>query len=204
VHQDIALHLRDSDAKQLANTITRQLISPLLSINRGLVDNRRCPRMVFDTQEPEDLQLMSDAVPKLVGMGMRIPLTWAHAKLKIPTAAAGELVLAIATPADILPPAERPTTAPTRLRALLPADHVRPDVLDTLATDMLDDWQDILDELVAPAQAALGSATSLTEFRDGLEGALGQIEPTRLAARLAKGQFGARVWGQLKQSQTQR
>ena len=212
VHQDIAPHLRDSDAKQLGTTITRQLIYPLLAVNKGLTDSRRCPRLVFDTQEPEDLKLMSDAVPKLVGMGMKIPLKWAHEKLKIPEAMDGDEVLSVPNPAATLPVAERPadggpvpSTAKPGKASLKArpgesnAPAVEPDELDNLAVDMLDDWQEVMGELVNPVQTALARATSLAEFRDGLEGALSQIEPAKLAGLLARGQFGARVWGQLNQ-----
>jgi phage gp29-like protein len=196
VHQDIALHLRDADAKQIANTLTRQLIYPLLAINRGLSDPRRCPRLVFDTQEPEDLQLMSESVPKLVGVGMRIPVSWAHEKLKIPQANDGEAVLGAASaPAK----ADAPTTTQTQLKATIP-NPAEPDSLDELADGMASEWEEVMQETVGPVQIALASATSLQEFRDGLEGILAQIEPTKLASLMAKGQFAARAWGQLNQA----
>lgn len=207
VHQDIALHLRDSDAKQLANTITRQLVYPLLAINRGLADPRRCPRLVFDTQEPEDLKLMSESVPKLVGMGMRIPVDWAHDKMKIPLATEGQDILSIPKPADTLPPAERPqptpngpTTVKAPLKAALPmTEGASLDPLDDLSAGMASEWEEVMGETVEPIQAALAAAASLEEFRDGLEGVLSQIEPAKMAALLARGQFAARAWGQLHQ-----
>lgn len=202
VHQDIALHLRDSDAKQLGNTCTRQLIYPILALNKGVTDPRRCPRLVFDTQEPEDLKLYSDAVPKLVGVGMKIPTRWAHEKLKIPAAADGEDILAVANPTMILPPAERPgpvKAANASLKAQVLASDAGGDELDDLVVEMMGDWQEVLGETMQPIQAALANASSLPEFRDALEGALSQIEPDRLAELLARGQFAARVWGQLNQ-----
>jgi phage gp29-like protein len=211
VHQDIALHLRDSDAQQLANTLTRQLIYPLLSFNKGMSDPRRCPRLVFDTQEPEDLKMMSDSVPKLVGMGMRIPTDWAHDKLKIPKAVDGEEVLAIPKPADTLPPSERPVpgapdgkpakAAPNTGKASLKAQVATEatDELDDLVAEMAGEWEEVMGETIEPVQAALASASSFEEFIAGLETALGQMEPNKLAAMLAKGQFAARAWGQLNQ-----
>lgn len=202
VHQDIALHLRDSDAKQIATTITRQLIYPILACNKGLADPRRCPRLVFDTQEPEDLKLMSDAVPKLVGVGMRIPVRWAHEKLKIPEANEGEEVLTLPNPAATLPVAERPLTAKPAKASLKaqPLPAADGDELDDLVGEMMDDWQEVMGETLKPVQDALAAASSLAEFRDGLESALSQMDPTRLAEMLARGQFAARAWGQLNQA----
>lgn len=207
VHQDIAQHLRDSDAKQLGSTLSRQLIYPLLALNKGLADPRRCPRLVFDTQEPEDLQLMSEAVPKLVGVGMKIPVKWAHEKLKIPEAVDGEEVLsapAPSAPAAGEPPQPgtkqpgkpaKPGKAANRAQLLEAPD----DELDDLAGEMLGDWQDVMGDALQPIQAALANAASLAEFRDALEGVLAQTDPEKLAELLARGQFAARIWGQVNQ-----
>lgn len=81
-----------SDARQLAATLTRQLIAPLVLLNRGGVDPARMPYFEFDLSQPEDLAVYADALPKLVGIGMQIPAAWAREKLAIP-AAEGEAVL---------------------------------------------------------------------------------------------------------------
>lgn len=204
VHQNIAQNLKDSDAKQIATTLNRQLVYPILALNKGLADPRRCPRLVFDTQEPEDLALMSEAVPKLVGVGMRIPVSWAHGKLKIPQAQDGEKVLSVASTAAAHAEAGRtgavlPQPGQASLKALEPAAGVDGDELDGLVDEMLGDWQEVLGETLQPIQAALAAAASLDEFRDALEGALAQVNPGQLVELLARGQFAARVWGQLNQ-----
>lgn len=211
VHNEVRKDLRDSDAKQLAATLTRQLIYPILALNKGLADPRRCPRLVFDTQEPEDIKLYSEAMPKFVGMGMRIKRAWAHEKLKIPMADAGDEVLQLARPELTVPPEDRPAPAPAKPgkpgSAQLKAIPLAPaaggddggDELDDLSAEMLDGWEDVLGETLAPIQAALDSASSLQEFRDALEGALSQVDPAQLVEILARGQFAARAWGQLHQ-----
>lgn len=197
VHQDIAQHLRDSDAKQLGSTCTRQLVYPIMAVNRGLADPRRCPRLVFDTQEPEDLKLYSEAVPKLVETGMQIPVSWAHGKLKIPQAAEGEPVLTATKTAPAAPKGAEPASA--SLKALPLAADAGGDELDDLVNEMMDGWEEVLGETMQPIQAALANASSLGEFRDALEGALSQVDPAKLAELLARGQFAARAWGQLNQ-----
>lgn len=100
IHNEVRLDIRDSDCKQLAGTLTRDLIYPLLAINKGWADFRRCPRLVFDVTEGEDIKTYSDALPKLVGIGMKIPTQWAHETLRIPLPATDkEEVLAVAAPA---------------------------------------------------------------------------------------------------------
>ncbi|OYZ03491.1 MAG: hypothetical protein B7Y42_00495 [Polaromonas sp. 28-63-22] len=202
VHNELRHDLRDADAKQLGATLTRQLVYPILAVNKGLGDLARCPRLVFDTQEAEDLKLYSEAVPKLVAIGMKVPVHWAHTKLKIPQADEGEEVLVVASPADTLPLAERPLQPVKPGKAALKADMPaarEADELDELVQAMLGDWQEVMGATLAPVQAALASASSLQEFRDGLEAAITQIPPAQLVELLARGQFGARAWGRVNQ-----
>lgn len=84
IHNEVRLDIRDSDCKQLAGTITRDLIYPLLAINKGWANPRRCPRIVFDGAQGEDIATYAEALPKLVAIGMQIPTQWAHERLRIP------------------------------------------------------------------------------------------------------------------------
>lgn len=114
VHNEVRRDLLVSDARQLAQTVTRQIILPWLQINFPAVDSLRAPSFEFDTREVADLQTFTDAFPKLVGVGVQIPEPWAREKLAIPDAQDGEVVLQ--------PPA--PVIAP--LQAALSAGHACP------------------------------------------------------------------------------
>lgn len=92
VHNEVRLDIRDDDATQLDQTLSSYLVYPMAMLN-GLFADNRCPSWVSDTQEPDDLQLYADALPKLAGIGMRIPSSYAHLKLKIPEAEGDEPVL---------------------------------------------------------------------------------------------------------------
>lgn len=93
VHDDVRKELRDADAKQIAKTLSRDLIYPIAALN-GLVDNwRRCPRLVFDTNEPEDMTAFANALPKLTNMGMKIGRQWAQERVGIPEPEDGEELL---------------------------------------------------------------------------------------------------------------
>lgn len=102
VHNEVRHDILESDARQIAATITRDLIYPLIALNRGGIESlRRCPRLEFDSGEAEDLALFADALPKLIGAGMnKIPLSWVHKKLRIPQADKNEEVLG----ANLVPP----------------------------------------------------------------------------------------------------
>ena len=89
IHNDVRLQIRDYDARQIAETLTEQLLGAINRVN-GL--NIRA-KFTFDTSEPEDLALFADAIPKLVAVGMKISPEYLHEKLKIPLAKDGEQIL---------------------------------------------------------------------------------------------------------------
>lgn len=95
VHDAVRRDIRDADARQIAATITLDLIYPLIALNVGGVDGlRRCPRLVFDDGRGEDIGAYADALPKLVTAGLNsIPAAWVHEKLRIPMPQDGEAVL---------------------------------------------------------------------------------------------------------------
>lgn len=199
VHNEVRHDLLKSDARQLSTTLSMQLIYPILAVNKGLADVRRCPRLVFDTQEPEDLKLYAESLPKFVGMGMRIKREWAHEKLKIPMATEKDDVLVPTAKADGSQAGEVPARAKTIAanKAQQPQATVNQDELDTLADEMAGEWEEALGGLVEPVRAALAASTSFTDFQDALDAQLAAIDPAQLRDMLARGTFSARLWGRL-------
>lgn len=69
VQNEVRKDLRDSDARQIESTLTRDLLYPILALN-GRIDNpRRCPRLKFDTDDPEDLDAKSKRDKVIFDMG---------------------------------------------------------------------------------------------------------------------------------------
>lgn len=123
IHDDTRIEIRDSDAKQLAASLSRDVIGALMRINYPHVSPRRYPKFVFDLAETEDIGVYSEALPKLVGIGMQIPAPWAHKRLGIPMVSGDEPVLSMAQ-------ANQPTNqAP--LTAQLPAVAMLNQATDT-------------------------------------------------------------------------
>jgi phage gp29-like protein len=181
VDNEVRKDLLKSDARQLQGTLTRDLIYPILAINKGLSDIRRCPRLVFDFRDVEDLGVFAESLPKLAGIGMRIPAKWAHEKLSIPEAKDGEEVLA----ADLKPPV---ATAKAALKftplADTPAD-VTP--IDPLTDAMSREAAPALRDMVEQIRQLVDSAQSLEQLRDALLTAYGDIDSTELARVMALG-----------------
>ena len=69
VHMEVMKDLTISDCRQLKGTLTRDLIWPLAALNIPGITPDRAPRFKFITDEPEDINLWSEALPKLVDAG---------------------------------------------------------------------------------------------------------------------------------------
>lgn len=187
VHNEVRMDLRDSDAKQIQGTLTRDLIYPMLAVNGRVTDPRRCPRFIFDTQEAEDLKLMSDALPPLVNLGMRITEKWAHEKLRIPMPEEGEAVLG----ARKTEPPPEPGTAAAKGE------------LPTRERDVVDDYVDQLQERTTPAFEALidrvrqllDEVDSLEEFEMRLLEAYSYLNPEELTDVMRMGLSAAELAG---------
>lgn len=104
IHQDVMDDICISDARQLAASITRDIIAPLYALNcRSYRDPRRAPRFQFELEQAEDIKLYSESLPALADV-MDIPAEWAHQRLQIPMPKAGEAVLRVRQ-ATAAPPA---------------------------------------------------------------------------------------------------
>lgn len=157
VHNEVRKELRDSDAKQLAKSISRHLLYPIAVLN-GLTQNwARCPRFKFDVNECEDMQSMSSALPTFVDMGFRISRQWAQERVGIPEPSDDEDVLARNAP----PITEGPMPQAALNAELSIPQRTMADQLDDGLQSTTDAWIEKVRELVARAQ-------SLDELRDSL------------------------------------
>lgn len=165
LHNDVRWDLISSDARQIASTLTQQLLAPLLLLNRGLDDPQQLPRFAFDLQETADLTAYSEALPKLVAIGMPIPIRWASDKLGIPAPAEGEPTLqpGVASPAEPPLPA---ATAPARQAALkvAPLSDPTAPLLERLGAEA----DPLIDALLNPVRLLLETSADLDAFRAGL------------------------------------
>ena len=118
VHADARHNLTVDDAQGIGGTITAQLLWPAAQLNRGWQNRARLPRFVLDTRKPADIAMYATALPPLVALGARIPLSWLHETVNIPLAADDEPMLQ--APASATPAA--PVPAPATRLAPLSAD----------------------------------------------------------------------------------
>ena len=105
VHNDVRHDLLVSDALQLARTISRDLVIPLVDFQWG--PQERYPRFQFQTEPPEDLASKAELYKTLKEIGVRLPQKHVHEVFGVPMPAEGEPVYggssqAVARPGGLL------------------------------------------------------------------------------------------------------
>lgn len=216
VHNEVRMDIRNSDARQVEATLTRQLLWPLAALNFAGADPRRCPRFVFDTAEAEDLAEYATHLPKLVKMGLRVGVKYVQDKLRIPEPAEGEAVLGSTEPepepeTKLQPGAAKPGQpaagkTPKPAKAALAADLAETgseqrtrDAMDDLVDEALADWELMLAPMVEPLLAeidkALAAGETMASLRERLPELLQGMDARPMAERLARAAFMARLAG---------
>ena len=205
VHNEVRKDLRDSDIRQVGSTITRDLLYPLALLNGLAPDGmRRCSVFQLDVGETEDMAAYAEALPKLVDIGVQIPVQWAQEKLGIPQPEAGEPVLQATSPAmwrqgmaattgrvpfpghlwgvaaaaGQLPAGQLPPSPQTAMQPQLAANIKAPAAA----------WVDKIRELVS-------QATSLEEIRDGIAALDPNMSLDDYAAAMAEALAAAHLAG---------
>lgn len=198
VHNEVRKDLRDGDCMQLANTVTRDLLWPMLVLSKGNRDPRLAPRLEFDLREPEDLEKFTGAVPVLVDLGMEVPLDWAHEKTGIPKRVGSEAILARAKPEPAANPnMNRPTGTAALTRILSPAFNDQGMLDDALKNIPATTQDQASMDMLAPVIQAVQEGSSETEILGLLAEAFPGMDETTLTDTLHKIMFAADAWGRL-------
>ncbi|MCL7420846.1 MAG: DUF935 domain-containing protein [Methylobacter sp.] len=169
VHNDVRRDLRDADAMQLQSTLT-QLVRLICQVNGWLTNPRRCPRFVFDIVEPEDLALYAEAMPKLVAIGMPVPVSYIQEKLRIPEPEGDEPILRGGAQATT-PPQDQ-----AALSAEVETDKVDPTSIDSQTENLAREAGTALKSIVDTVRAKVDAAESLEALRDELLNSYGDLD----------------------------
>ncbi|MFV2030604.1 DUF935 domain-containing protein [Neisseria sp. S1] len=195
VHNEVRRDLLVSDAKQIAQTVSRQIILPYLQINYLGIDPTRVPKFEFDVRESEDIAVFAEAIPKLVDVGVQIPETWVRDKLTIPEPGEGEKVLARQQSNPVN------QAALAALSARIPADHPaarEQQVLDGVLDEALEipDFNAQLNPIIKQAVAALAACKSYEEADAALTALYPQLDNKTLQGYMQNALFLSDLLGQ--------
>jgi phage gp29-like protein len=182
VHADVRRDILEADAKQLAATINRDLIRPLVDINFAGVT--RYPEYALPVAEPEDLTAKAAVVEKAVNMGYPVPMQWFSETFGIPLPEGNE---------DVLKSGGAPQSDWTKAinaahdRAFRIATHARgtAGAPERSVDRLIEDTEPDLADWLGRIKAMLDAAGSLEELRELLLAAWPQLNASELEEKIA-------------------
>lgn len=213
VQNDVRIDIRDADALQLAQSLRRDLIEPLVDLNFGPAaagTKRRYPNLRFVSPKTLDVPTMADALTKLVPLGLDVEASVVRDKLGFGDPKPGAVLLkapAPAMPSPAMPAAVPAATAssgsPSSSDALARAFHA---VASRQAAEASDDTARIAAKLAAAAEPAIAAqlariekavanAASFDDLSDALLGLAGELSADDFAAAMRDGMTLAHLSG---------
>lgn len=216
VHNEVRLDILRADCRQLAHTVTRDLVEYAVAMNFG--PQEVYPQVKMPVPDPEDLDALTQNVVSLVPFGLRVSEREIREKFGLSEPGKEEQLLTPpAMPAQAALPAGDNQTArapnkpaATETLSAHPGSCRCRSCIATLAADANDaavdeldaafsgiaDWQEIADPLLSPLLAIFDKATSFEDALALLEAA--GPDGTRLRERLTELTAIARGIGDLK------
>jgi phage gp29-like protein len=175
VHNEVRGDITESDAEQLEETLNLQLIKPFVDLNFG-------PQQVYPTlqlyiKKAADIAALTNALDKLVPLGLKVEQSVIRDLLNLPDPAAN------AKPEDLLgAPAAVPQTPPGKGAALNHQGHncphcatalnqetaADPDAADSFAARLSDEAAAAMDAMIDQVRNLVMTGESLQQIRDQL------------------------------------
>jgi len=212
VHENVRHDIARADARQTAITANRDLVRPFVDLNFGPRD--RYPRLVFPITENEDIEVLVNAIDKLVPLGLEVSMTHVRERIGFEEPEDGDKLLAPASKAapavdpdpdeEKDPQSDEPGRSAARLQPRCPgcggyhalAADQTPE-LDALVNEALEHWEEDLGPIIKPLQSLFERASTYAELEAGLDDLVAKMDAGPLADRLAKLQMKARGLGNI-------
>ena len=185
VHERVRVDLTKADAKQLADTINRDLIVPYIQINRGM--QARYPRLTFPVVDPTKRRWLMEVLKNLVPLGLRVDQSVVRDRLGLPDPSSD---------AELLEPPSAPMTAANRALAhALNREGAHTDEIGRLAEASIEGWRPQWRPVVNPVMALAREADSADAFLAGLPALMETMDVGQLIEALATATFESRGLG---------
>lgn len=155
-HREVQKDIERSDAKQIAATLNRQLVRPIIDVNRG--PQRAYPRILIGRPDTVNIPVVSRALKDLVPLGLKVQMSDVRD------------MLGFADPPDdaelLTAPARRPLGAPSAPILATAATKAPPKTTPQILADRLEDEAaGILDDFIEQIRTATDGAKDFAELR---------------------------------------
>lgn len=182
VHNEVREDIRDADSEQLAETLERDLVIPYIDLNHG--PQERYPSIYLREPDQTDIPVMSEALAKLVPLGLRVEASEVRDKLGFSDPAKDAECLGQSAP---VPPTPPKVPAKNHAQALN-SEQVAPesDAADLLEGRLQDKAMAETDKWLEQLRQLVMSATDMEDLRDRIIELYGQMDPSELGGIIAQ------------------
>lgn len=197
VHDKVRQDIEEADARQLAATLNRDLVRPVVDFEHG--PQPIYPKILIRRRQEVDGVKFMATVERFVKLGGKVGMSTVRDKIGLPDPATDEELLSPpAAPATVTRPDDRSSrSGPEAFAARQPAP--KRDAVDLAVDDMMSDWQPMIEPIIDGLQQKLAGVTSLAEAEQVLRQQLATMNTGELRQALARSLFAARLAGETDQ-----
>lgn len=192
VHDEVRKDIMRSDARQAAATINRDLIRPIVDLNYG--PRQTYPRLRMEIPDSVDLKAFSEGLTPFIDRGLKISQGWVREKFGAPLPADDDELLTPTAPAAAPSPAPAGPQPPDIATIRSSQEATEADAaIDELTEAALEDWEPLIQPLLAPLLEEIEAAEDLDQVKAALVRRMGDMDDTALREMLARAGFTARI-----------
>ena len=183
VHNEVRHDIAAADARAVCATLNRDLVRPFVSLNFG---GDRFPKISIEIEEPEDTDMILKNVFRLASLGVKFRSQDVRRRLKMGDPDENDEVFG-------------GTPAASATNTALNAAQLAPDPMDEIEAEMLEDWEEVMGDMLAPIEAAIMGASSYEDALSRIRAALPNMGEGKIIDALVKGMFKARGLGDVEE-----
>lgn len=193
VHDEVRADIEEADARQLAASLNRDLVRPLIDLNLG--PQKVYPAIKIGRPDEVDVSELVDNVAKLVPLGLKVGMSTMRDHLGLPDPDPDEELLG--APAAV-PPEPVAKSEPLRAQAFRAGPTTaKPDAVDRAVDTLLEDgWEKLVGPIVDGLDDEIAASQSLDEVRAVLQRRAEDMGLTAFTDTLAQAAFAARLAGE--------
>ncbi|MBF0249953.1 MAG: DUF935 domain-containing protein [Alphaproteobacteria bacterium] len=195
VHGEVKDDIERSDAKDLSATLNRDLVRPIVDLNRGV--QKRYPKIRIGRPDEIDVEQFTKSLAVVVPMGLKVSAKDVRDKLNFKEPDGEDDVLHAPGAQQAAPQEPQPEKAEAMAMAAAADNPGTPDAIESFIEQLAaaGDLGAAFEPLAAPLEQALETASSFEEFQAALIPSLAGMNAEELAKLIARATFQARIAG---------
>ncbi len=200
VHDKVREDIEEADARELAATLNRDLVRPVVDFEHG--PQASYPKIRIRRRKSVDGIKYIAAVEKFVKLGGKVGMSTVRDSLGIPDPGKDEeLLIAPAAPSQPLPAGidqlQELMARNSALTALAAQNApAAGDAIDTAVAGLMSDWEPLVAPVIAGLEAKIAAARSIDEVRAILAAQFAGMDVSAMQEALARAAFAARLSGE--------